>query len=238
MIRHSSSFFFSLIFHTALFILLFFAWQNIPSVKKVDCEEKYCMKLCNVINEKKPVKPIVKPTPKPKPKKIKQEKPKPKPVVKKVTIVKEEPVVVPEVEEEIVEEVQEEVIQKSEEVLEPIEQVAATEVVEQDRVEDKDTKTKRLEQDYLQEHIAKIAELLRENLYYPRRARKRGIVGEVNVKFTLSRDGEVHSIEIISSNSEILSRAAIRTIENSSGEFPKPSEELTLHVPINYELKR
>jgi protein TonB len=81
-------------------------------------------------------------------------------------------------------------------------------------------------------------QLLQENLYYPRRARKRGIIGEVLVKFKLSMDAKVYSIEVLSSKSDILSRAAIKTIEDLSGKFPKPNKELTLNVPINYTLTR
>ena len=91
--------------------------------------------------------------------------------------------------------------------------------------------------EYVQNNIAKIAKLLRDNLYYPRRARKKRIVGKVSVKFTLGVDSSVRDIEVINSNHEILSRAAIRTIENLSGEFPAPNEELRLQVPIVYSLK-
>ena len=195
MIRHSSSFFFSLTFHTVLFILLFFAWQNIPSVKKVDCEEKVCLKLCNVIKEKPVVKPIVKPKPKPKPKKIVKPKVKPKPIVKKVEIVKEEPVVVPKIIEEIIEPEPQEVLQESKEIVEPVREVFITQVVEEETVveEDSDARQKRLEKDYLQEHIAQITKLLQDNLYYPRRARKRGTVGEVMVKFKNSLQMQRHT---------------------------------------------
>jgi protein TonB len=110
-------------------------------------------------------------------------------------------------------------------------------IIEKDIVvEDSEAKQVRLEQEYIQNHLAEIRELLEENLYYPRRARKRGVVGEVIVKFTLSTDATVHSIEVLSSKNEILSRAAIKTIEDLSGDFPKPPQETILHVPINYRL--
>jgi protein TonB len=89
---------------------------------------------------------------------------------------------------------------------------------------------------YVEDNLAKIIELLQENLYYPRRARKRGVEGEVIVKFKLSTTSEVSNIKVLSSNSDILSRGAIRTIENLSFKFPKPSEDLDLKVPIYYKL--
>lgn len=94
------------------------------------------------------------------------------------------------------------------------------------------------EKNYLDQHIQKIVSLLQENLYYPRSARKRGITGEVIVKFTLLKDATAQYIEVTSSNSKILSKAAIKTIKNLSGEFPKPQEKLIIHVPIKYQLRR
>lgn len=96
---------------------------------------------------------------------------------------------------------------------------------------------KNKEDDYLSLHVNEIVALLKENLYYPRRARKRGIEGIVTVKFTLSTDAKVSKIEVLKSDYDILSRAAIETIENLEGELPKPSKELTLTIPINYDLK-
>lgn len=100
----------------------------------------------------------------------------------------------------------------------------------------KDT-TKKLEEEYLEEHLQKIVTLLQKNLYYPRMARERAIVGEVVVRFLIQENGEVQDIEIISSKSEVLSKAAMKTIESLSGIFPKPKENLLLQLPINYSLK-
>jgi len=102
----------------------------------------------------------------------------------------------------------------------------------------KTTQKASAEQQYIKSHIQEIAQLLQENLYYPRRARKRGIEGEVVVKFRLKRDGKVETIQVITSNSDILSRGAVKTLQNLSGEFPKPNEELILTVPIGYHLSR
>ena len=77
---------------------------------------------------------------------------------------------------------------------------------------------------------------MQDNLYYPRRARKKGITGEVMVKFTLGVDAIVSNVEVLKSEKEILSRAAIKTIQDLSGEFPKPDEALSISVPISYKL--
>ncbi|HIP55289.1 MAG TPA: energy transducer TonB [Sulfurimonas autotrophica] len=92
------------------------------------------------------------------------------------------------------------------------------------------------EEEYLKENLAKIATLIKENLYYPRVARKRGIQGSVTVRFILLQDATVIQITTISSNSEILTRAAIKTIKELSGEFPRPKRNLTITLPIQYSL--
>jgi len=250
MIRHSSSFFASLIIHSLLAFALFLGYQNYPTIeKKIEkVEEKVCIALCDIHKEhpkvekvkkvQEPKKEIKPPPPKPKPKPIVK---KPKPKVKKKVIPKKvipKKIVPlkkaePKPKEEAVVAV-EEVKEISVEEEEPMEIVLSTDSAPQ---ESQDEKEVRLEHDYLQEHLQKISQLLKENLYYPRSARRRGIVGQVLVKFTLSTDGIAHSISITTSKSEVLSRSAITTIENLSGKFPKPQEELILHVPINYRLR-
>ena len=240
MIRHSSSFVLSLIFHAILLIVIIYTYSNVNLFEKKEEEKKVCVKLCCVVEKPVVKKPkIIPPKPKPKLKPIVKKKPKPKlkPKPKKVEIVKKVPVVVPIVEEEIVEVVQKKVekIEEPEPIVEEIVEVQP-QVVEVE-VEDTYAKELRLEKEYLDEHIKQIITLLKDNLYYPRSARKRGVTGEVMVKFNLSTDASAHSIEIITSPSDILSRAAKKTIEDLSGEFPKPTEELILHVPISYSLK-
>ena len=97
-------------------------------------------------------------------------------------------------------------------------------------------KVKSPEEAYIEEHLAEIVALLQENIYYPRRARKRGIEGKVLIRFTLSKNAEVSEIHVLSSKSDILSRGAIKTIENIEDKLPKPKQKLTFNVPISYSL--
>ncbi|MDQ7067100.1 MAG: energy transducer TonB [Sulfurimonas sp.] len=73
-------------------------------------------------------------------------------------------------------------------------------------------------------------------MYYPRRARKRGIEGEVLVRFTLSVEAKISDVEILSSSSEVLSRGALQTIKNIDYKLPKPKQKITFNVPISYKL--
>jgi len=227
MIRHTPSFFISIIIHSLLLVIFLYTYKYVSSLYSEKDDEKVCLKLTCVVEKhvehvkEKPIqKKIIPKTIKPKVKKPKKEVVKkivPKPLT--VPVVKE--IVEPEVEPEVV------YVEEAEEVSEvvlPVESQEEQEVAQ--------------EEQYMDENIKEIVRLLSENLYYPRSARKRGVVGEVIVKFCLAKDATVSSIEIVSSKSDILSRAAKKTIEDLSGEFPKPPEELVLHVPIMYELKR
>ncbi len=241
MIRHTPSFIISIIIHLLLLVVFFYAYRYISSLSSKKDEEKVCLKLACIIEdhkehikEKEKPKKIVPPKPKPKPKpKVKPKVKKPKKEIIKKIIPK--PLTVP-----VVKEIVKPKEEPEEIYIEPVKkEMVEEEVVEEVfPVEPQEDKVISQEQEYMDEHIKKIVRLLSDNLYYPRSARKRGIVGEVIVKFCLSKDATVSKIEIISSKSEILSRAAKKTIEELSGEFPKPSQELILSVPIKYELKR
>ena len=89
---------------------------------------------------------------------------------------------------------------------------------------------------YLSEHSNKIRELISKNLYYPRKARKRHLQGTVRIMFSLTASGKVNTIEVVSSNSRLLSNAAISTIRNIQDKIPTPSENITITVPIVYKL--
>ncbi|MFA6138130.1 MAG: energy transducer TonB [Sulfurimonas sp.] len=229
MIRHSSSFIISLVLHTALFLLLFFSLKTI--IHETKKEEVVCVKLCNVVYEEKiEQKPVAEIVPHTKseitPQKIeKKVTPKAKEAPKRVETIKAVPVV---------QETPKEIVREQTTAKE----VQTTEQTPTPSLEkSKEHITNRLEQDYLEEHLQKIVKLLQENLYYPRSARERGVEGEVIVKFMITEKGDIQGVEVLSSKSEMLSNAAIKTIENLSGSFPKAKENLHLQLPISYSLK-
>ena len=221
MIRHSSSFFVSLLVHTLLVVALFFTYKYVSAAFNHTKKEKIvCIDLQCLVPHKEKVLPKILPQ------KIIKAKPKPKPLKKKVLKPKLQKVpdvviVQEKVVEEIVEEVEvEELIQESEEL---------NAVVQEEKISPQKA--------YIDENINQIIALLEEHLYYPRRARKRGIQGDVLVRFKLSIEAQVSEIEVVSSSHDILSRGAVETIESLSGKFPHPKEELIISVPIPYRLK-
>ncbi|MDD2356534.1 MAG: TonB family protein [Thiovulaceae bacterium] len=93
-----------------------------------------------------------------------------------------------------------------------------------------------VQKQYVQTNLSAIRTILQENFYYPLSARKRGIQGEVVVKFTLLKNSTIKDIIITKSSQGILDSAAQKTIEALDGKLPAPSEDLVLELPINYRL--
>ena len=253
MIRHSSSFLISLIIHIALIAILFYTYKEIVMAEPVQEEKLVKMNLCclpgpeqEIVEEpdaiqEPEIEEILKPI------EIPKEKPKPQEVAKKIPIKKpeQEKVIEPikkktEPAKEIVQEKKEIQEDKRVTLKEPAQPIQENKIIEKQAeiLEPIIQKKVDPQQQYLDMHIQQITKLLSENLYYPRSARKRGIEGIVVVKFTLSKDAKVSMIEVLESKSEILSRAAIQTLEDLSEKFPKPSEVLHLQVPISYNLSR
>jgi len=267
MTRHSSSFIISLIFHAVLFFLLLYSYENISFTNNKTAEKKVEICLCTVSienpkKESKKPEPIVQKTVKKlskekavkKTTKVAPKKTKPKVKSESKTIIKK-PQVVP------VEKIRNQEIKKDlnsteeatdkktdkpttteteikSENSEKKELVTSSKVTTKQKLESTEKKQDQIVQEYISSHIQEISKLLRENLYYPRSARKRGIQGKVTVQFTLSKNAEVSNIIILESKNETLSRSAIKTIQNISDKFPKPPENLILNVPINYSLNR
>ena len=48
MIRHSKSFFISIVVHLTLLVMVIYTWQDYAKKPKEICEKKVCIKLCDV----------------------------------------------------------------------------------------------------------------------------------------------------------------------------------------------
>ena len=241
--RHSLSILVSLLLHTILLVLLFLSYKYIYPKFSTPKETRVCIKLNCIapshteeVTTPKKVPAVKKTVEK---KKIKKEKIEKKKVraVKKVPV-KKTPVTL--VFEQKLEPKKKEKVQekaKAEIVVKPV-IVKEKKSISQNTVEillpQESEKTD--EEVYVEENLNLIVQLLQENLYYPRRARKRGVEGDVLVRFKLSKNAEISGLEVLSSKSDILSRGALKTIENIASQLPKPKENLTLSVPISYRL--
>ncbi len=92
------------------------------------------------------------------------------------------------------------------------------------------------EKQYVQDNLALINALIRQNLYYPRIAKKRGMQGKAMVAFTLNTKGEVIDVKTLGEIASILSKAAVKTIRKAAASFPHPKVDLSLQIPIVYKL--
>ena len=237
--QHSKSLFLSILIHTLLLASIFYAYSEFASSVGEKKEKRVCIRLGCITESAKPsVKPekVQKKQVKVQKKHLVKKRPKPKPHVKKIpkkTIplhkakaVEQKPELKPITEEKILQP------KKCEDHT----STCPDKIAHKNAQEEQNRQKESLQSQYVNTHLTQIAQLLQENLYYPRRARKRGIEGKVIVKFTLQKDAKVTDITILSSQSDILSRGARKTLQNLSGEFPKPDEALTLTVPISYSL--
>lgn len=218
---------------------VFFSYRTISSLFTQQEEEtRVCINLSCIVHDSPSLPKIapkvesIKQPSKKRIEKVVKKQLKKKLKTKKEVIVKETPPEVMEIEvQEAVEVVVEEKKPESHVLVTP----EGSEVVIED--DSPQTPVHTPQEEYVEENLAKIIELLQENLYYPRRARKRGIEGEVVVSFKLSVNAQVSDVKVLSSQSDILSRGAIKTIEDLSFKFPKPKEDLDLSVPIYYKLQ-
>ncbi len=89
-------------------------------------------------------------------------------------------------------------------------------------------------------YLAKIRELIKSNLYYPRVARRMRIQGVVKVSFIVNKNGEIDHIKILSSANKILSNGALKTLRSIKAP-PIPAKlgvgTLELFVPIEFNQK-
>ncbi|NPA51685.1 MAG: TonB family protein [Aquificae bacterium] len=104
---------------------------------------------------------------------------------------------------------------------------------------EKKDKPKKTEKE-IENYLKYIKEEFEKNKFYPLKAKKLGIEGTVIIKFTILPDGTIdtNSIEIIYSDSPILSYGAKRIFEKIK-KIPKPPperKEMTVEIPIEYIL--
>lgn len=253
-IRMTTSFFYSLFLHLMILILGFLLFWSVRNDAE-PVREKRCKIMLNQVCECPPVKaaetPKAEKEKKQKPEKkaagTEPQKSKPAPVVEEKVVLQAAPEVKePEndmeradepshevAEEEVrsateADQPKETIVTSAEELAHPPVAKKTVELPTEEHVSPEDA--------YIEAHLSEIMALLRENLYYPRMARKRHIEGEVTVRFVLLKNGEIEDITVVKAERDILARSAVTTIERLDGKFPFPTERLVLNVPIAYQL--
>lgn len=154
-------------------------------------------------------------------KKQKKQKPKPQKVVKKETIAPQE------IQEE-------EQIEKIEEVDKKLDEEKLNE--EQDTQDAVASSGMTQEIDTNSELYAEILRLINKYNSYPRDAYRRGITGSVEVRFILTKNGEIQDVEILNKIHSSLGEGAIKAINNAYKQFPSVDNNLRIKVRLTYNL--
>lgn len=88
------------------------------------------------------------------------------------------------------------------------------------------------------ERLKKIKMAIDEAGFYPRKARKMRLSGEVWVEFLWQKNGVLKDLKIKKSSShDVLDESALQTIKTASKDFPILDKDIRLEVPIVYDLK-
>lgn len=94
------------------------------------------------------------------------------------------------------------------------------------------------EEEYLDNHLGAIRDLLVKYRKYPTQALRLKQEGIVKVSFRLTSNGEVEEIRVVSgSGYELLDENARELIEKTAHYFPKPPKNIRITVPLNYGIK-
>lgn len=228
--RYLSSFIISIFIYTSLFagaIAFFVKDENFsdkkldkpnvisvsmisePVVKKEPIKKKVIEKKKEIV-KKKPVKKVVKKKPLPKPKKV----------IPKHEVVKEEVTKKETLKEELV---KEEIPEVKSAQTEKKQQVI---VNKKSHINHDEIKAKQ------NIFFTKLRNRINENKSYPRRARRRGIEGNVEVKFHLLSNGNVKNIEFLSGK-KIFKKSVLEAIENS---FPIEVDKSLFSFPKEFKI--
>lgn len=94
------------------------------------------------------------------------------------------------------------------------------------------------QEEYEEENLSLIRDIVMSYLRYPPIARRMGWEGEVLVSFELTPEGEVRDLHIKkSSGYELLDRNTLSVVRLASKDFPRPIRPVILVIPVVYELE-
>lgn len=94
------------------------------------------------------------------------------------------------------------------------------------------------EQQYLDDHLSAIRDILIRYRKYPNRALLLKQEGQAKISFRLNGNGEVDDIRILETTGyEILDDDARALIQKTARYFPKPPKPIRITVPLNYKIR-
>jgi protein TonB len=149
-----------------------------------------------------PRKPVSKPAPKREP------LPKPEPVIEQVPVSNEEP-----------------------ETTEPVEEQTASSAYTEALV-DKPALDQIALGNERESYLLRMLAHIDRHKYYPRKARRRGMEGEIKIVFHLHKDGSISELQV-SGGSKVLRRAAKQAVQKALS-LPSPPESMQLQEQIRF----
>lgn len=150
--------------------------------------------------------PVKKPVPEIKP--VRKPKPKPKPIIKPVPTSIEEP-----------------------ETKEPLEEQIASSSYTKARLE-KPALDQVVLENVRESYLLRMLAHIDRHKFYPRKARRRGIEGEVKIAFYLHKDGSITDLQV-SGGSKVLRKAAKQAVQKALS-LPLPPESIPLQKQIRF----
>ncbi len=91
--------------------------------------------------------------------------------------------------------------------------------------------------EYIRLNKAKVKEVVSKYQIYPSSARKSGCEGICTVSFKLHPNGNINEVRILkSSGFASLDKSALKALEDSAPELPRPNKPVTIVIPIEYIL--
>jgi protein TonB len=91
-------------------------------------------------------------------------------------------------------------------------------------------------------YLQSLHQIIEEEKYYPRRARRSGHQGSVQLRFVLLQDGTIQDIQLLTtSGSSLLDDAAIDTLKKIKSFPPIPAAlaqaDMIVDLPLTYRLR-
>ncbi len=116
------------------------------------------------------------------------------------------------------------------------ENVVSEDGISKDKGNDSETEDYSLT--YTRQNLEIIRRIIADSIEYPIVARRMGWEGTVVVGFTLSKDGNLLSVEIIkSSGYSLLDEYTVSVIKEVYKRFPLPERDVRIKIPVSYHLE-
>jgi len=100
----------------------------------------------------------------------------------------------------------------------------------------KESRKRKAAQKEREDYLKLVLQEIEKNKFYPLIARRMGIEGRVKLKIVIGKGGELLSVSVLSSDSSVLKRAAVKTLKKCHFP-PPPGGKFETELTIRYKLR-